>query len=238
LNELFYSIDAGIFNKFPGYVRGIVLAYDLTNSPSPADLIALLRAEEESLRQRLTIDNLNEHPRIKVWREAFRALGIKPSEFRSSIEAMTRRVLRNDPLPTINALVDIGNLISLRYLIPAGSHAIDHLTSDIALRPANGNEDFTAFGSDVLEHPDPGEIIFVEGNIVLTRRWVWRQSNHTLTLPETRSVEFNIDAMPLISPEEVQRIAQDIIELTQRFCGGRARTEIISAENPRISLKG
>jgi hypothetical protein len=31
-------------------VRGIVLAYDLTNSPSPTDLIALLRAEEESLR--------------------------------------------------------------------------------------------------------------------------------------------------------------------------------------------
>jgi DNA/RNA-binding domain of Phe-tRNA-synthetase-like protein len=29
--------------------------------------------------------------------------------------------LRNDPLPTINALVDIGNLISLRYLIPAAA---------------------------------------------------------------------------------------------------------------------
>ncbi len=61
----------------------------------------------------------------------FSPLGIKPSEFRSSIEAMARRVLRGNELPAINALVDIGNLISLRYIIPAGGHALDHVTQDI-----------------------------------------------------------------------------------------------------------
>jgi DNA/RNA-binding domain of Phe-tRNA-synthetase-like protein len=132
--------------------------------------------------------------------------------------------------------VDIGNIISLRYLIPAGGHAMDGLTQDIFLRLANGSEDFIAFGSDVLEHPNPGEIIFVEGNVVLTRRWVWRQSQHTLTLPETRSIEMNIDLLPPASAAELDAISKDMIDLITRFCGGHSRVEILSADHPKISL--
>jgi DNA/RNA-binding domain of Phe-tRNA-synthetase-like protein len=236
MKQLFYSIDDEIFSKFPGYVRGVVLAYEVKNGPSSSELIALMRSEEAALRQRLTIENLTEMPRIKAWREAFRSLGIKPSEFRSSIEAMARRALRSDPIPSINALVDIGNIISLRYLIPAGGHSMDGLTQDISLHPADGSEDFIAFGSDVLEHPNPGEIIFVEGNVVLTRRWVWRQSQHTLTLPETRSIEMNIDLLPPAPVEELDAISKDLIDLITRFCGGHCRVETLSAKHPKISL--
>jgi hypothetical protein len=140
----------------------------------------------------LKIEQVAETPRLKSWREAYRSFGAKPSEFRSSIEALVRRVLRGDPLPSINALVDIGNVVSLRYLVPAGGHAIDVLTGDITLRPATGREEFTPFGSDKMEHPLPGEVIFAEGNVVLTRRWTWRQANHTLTQLETRAIEFNV----------------------------------------------
>jgi DNA/RNA-binding domain of Phe-tRNA-synthetase-like protein len=212
--KLTYSIHEDVFKKFPGFVRGVVLAYDVKNGPSPDELIRELRAEEEALRKKITIETIIEHPGIKAWREAFRSLGMKPSEFRPSIEGLARRVLHGDPLPAINTLVDIGTLISLRYLVPAGAHAIDVLTQDIALRPATGTEVFTALGSDVVEHPNPGEIIFVEGEVVLTRRWVWRQSNHTLTLPETTAIEFNIDALPLIPLPEVDDICRDAVSYT------------------------
>jgi DNA/RNA-binding domain of Phe-tRNA-synthetase-like protein len=237
MKDLYYSVDQSIFEKFPGFVRGVVLSYDVTNGPSPEELVTLMRKEEEGLRQRLKLETLTEEPRIQSWREAFRSLGIKPSEFRSSIEAMARRALRGDALPSINMLVDIGNIISLRYLVPAGGHSMDELTQDIALRPASGQEDFTAFGTEVLEHPEPGEIVFVEGNIVLTRRWVWRQSNHTLTLPETRSIEFNIDGLPPVTPEEVEKISQDVMEMITKYCGGRSRIEMLSAKQMRIGLK-
>ena len=236
MKELFYSIDSEIFLKFPGFVRGVVLAYDVTNGPSSPELIALLRSEEAALRERLTIENLTEQPRIKAWREAFRSIGIKPSEFRSSIEAMARRALRSDPIPSINALVDIGNIISLRYLIPAGGHSMDSLTQDISLRLADGSEDFIAFGSDELEHPNPGEIVFVEGRVVLTRRWVWRQSQHTLTLPETRSIEMNIDLLPPASAVELDVINKDLMSLIAQYCGGYSRAETLSADHPKISL--
>jgi len=238
MKQINYTVHQDVFSHFPFFLRGVVLAYDVTNSATPAELAAMLRAEEQALRGRLSLETLTEHPRIKAWREAFRSLGYKPSEYRPSIEALARRVLRNDPLPAINTLVDIGNLISLRHLLPAGGHAVDQLTQDIALRPADGTEDFVALGSDELEHPQPGEIIFVEDRVVLTRRWVWRQSRHTLTLPETRAVEVNIDALPPVSVEEVEGICQEVMDLIQRFCGGRLRYEILSAQKQTINLAG
>ncbi|NPV84486.1 MAG: cytoplasmic protein [Anaerolineae bacterium] len=236
MKQLFYTISDEIFRQFPGYARGVVLAHDVKNGASSPELVALLREAEESLRARLDLETLNDHPRIKPWREAYRAFGAKPSEFRSSIEAMTRRVLRNDPLPSINALVDIGNVVSLRYLLPTGSHAIDVLTQDIALRHANGDEQFIPFGSQEVEHPLKGEVIFVEGDTVLTRRWTWRQSTHTLTLMETKDVEFNVDALPPFELGEVKAACEAVMGLVEHFCGGRLRYEILSEEHPSLCL--
>ncbi|NLE11983.1 MAG: cytoplasmic protein, partial [Actinobacteria bacterium] len=150
-----YSVSPDIFERFPGYVRGVVIAHDVTNGPSPADLVQLMREAEESVRARVDPQQIAEEPRIKSWREAYRAFGAKPSEYRSSVEAMARRALRGDQLPSISALVDLGNVMSLRHLLPAGAHAIDLLNGDIELRLATGEEDFVAFGSEELEHPLP-----------------------------------------------------------------------------------
>jgi DNA/RNA-binding domain of Phe-tRNA-synthetase-like protein len=236
MGELYYSIADEIFARFPGYVRGVVLAYDVTNGESPSEVVSLLRGAEASIHQQLKIDTIADHPRIKSWREAYRSFGARPGEFRSSIEAMARRALRNDPLPSINALVDIGNAVSLRYLIPTGGHSIDVLTQDISLRPAKGEETFVPFGSDEPESPLPGEIIFVEGNTVLTRRWTWRQSNHTLMLPTTKAIEYNIDGLPPIPLSEVDEVCRQVMDLVRRFCGGRTRYEILTRERPRIKL--
>jgi DNA/RNA-binding domain of Phe-tRNA-synthetase-like protein len=236
MNELHYTIADEIFARFPGYARGVVLAYDVTNGDSPGEIVSLLREAEASVHNQLKIETIAEHPRIKSWREAYRSFGARPAEFRSSIEAMARRALRNDPLPSISALVDIGNALSLRHLIPTGGHAIDVLTQDISLRLAKGDETFTPFGSDQAESPLPGEIILAEGNVVLTRRWTWRQANHTLTLPITKAIEYNVDGLPPIPVSEVDEICRQVMDLIRRYCGGRIRYEILTRDHPRIKL--
>ena len=234
--EIYYSVAPEIFRRFPGYVRGVVIGSGVANGPSPAALLEQLGQAQEALRGRLDPGRLAEEPRIACWREAYRSFGAKPSEFRSSVEAMARRVLRGESLPAINGLVDIGNLVSLRHLAPAGSHAIDVLTGDIELRPAGGDETFVPFGSEAAEHPLPGEIIFAEGKTVLTRRWTWRQARHTLTLPGTRAVEFNVDGLPPVPPTEIEEACREIEALASRFCGGAWRHELLRAEQPRLLL--
>ena len=113
---------------------------------------------------------------------------------------------------------------------------MDVLHQDIELRLATGQESFEPFGSDIVEHPQPGEVVFVEENTVLTRRWTWRQAKHTLVVPETMAVEINVDGLPPITQAEVRSICTQVAALVQRYCGGEVRVEILSRENPRIIL--
>lgn len=234
MSEIVYSIDSEVFRLFPDFIRGVLVARDVENRSSPNDLIALMRQEEDNLREAFIGQEIADYPLIHNWREAFRSMGIKPSEFRSSIEAMARRVVNGSQLPSINAMVDIGNIISLRYLIPAGGHALDHVKLPIMLRPAAGDEVFVPFGSDVAEHPESGEIIFAEGNSVLTRRWVWRQSNHTLTELGTSFIEFNLDGLPPADESVIRRAGDDLADLVKRFCGGRTEMFLLARDNPVI----
>ena len=236
MKELTYSIAADVFARFPGYRRGVVIAHGVRNSASPAELIAMLRGEEAGAREKLNAETLTAEPRLASWRDAFRMLGYKPGDFRPSVEALLRRVLRGQELPSINALVDIGNIVSLRHRLHVGGHAIDVLTQDIALRPASGGEEFIAFGTNEIEHPLAGEFIFVEGDRVLTRRWIWRQAKHSLTLPETTAVEINIDALPPVTGPELENAARDVMALVARFCGGTLRFEVLGRDHPRITL--
>ena len=95
MKELTYSIADEVFSRFPEYRRGVVLAHDVHNGSSPAELVQMLRAEEAAARGRLNVDTLTAEPHLASWREAFRQLGYKPGDFRPSIEALLRRVLRD-----------------------------------------------------------------------------------------------------------------------------------------------
>lgn len=231
-----YSIAPQVFEQFPGYVRGVVIAHGVKNGESPPELVSLLREAEAALGGMVNADTLAEHPRISSWREAYRAFGAKPAKFRPSMEAMARRVLKNQAIPSINALVDIGNTVSLRHLVPAGGHALTPIAGDIELRPATGEEQFVAFGETSVENPLPGEIIFVEGNTVLTRRWTWRQAEHSIMSPDSADIEFNVDGLPPVPVSEVEEVCAEIMALIREYCGGELRYEILSPDHPVIQI--
>lgn len=232
-----YSIDNEIFRQFPGYCRGVVIASGIKNSETPEGVRILLKEAEKLLPEKINREEIASHPRIASWRDAYRSFGAKPAKYRSSIEAMVRRVLNGNPLPNINTIVDIGNIISLRHLVTTGGHAIDLLKGDISLRKASGYEEFTAFGTDKSENPDTGEIIFTEGNTVLTRRWSWRQANHTSTQVSTTAVEMNIDGLPPVSYDKVVNICKEAVELIGKYCGGKIKYEILTEKNQGMLLE-
>lgn len=230
------AIDPGVFTTHPEYVRGVVIAEGVKNGPTPPTLTQLLRMAEDSVHDGLDAEQVAAHPRIASWREAFRSFGAKPSEYRSSVEAMVRRVLRGGELPSITSLVDIGNVVSLRNLVPAGGHSIDDIQTDMVLRPATGQERFTPFGSEEEESPEPGEIIFAEGDIVLTRRWTWRQATHTALGEGTRSLEVNIDGLPPVTASEIEKACRETMELIEEFCGGTSHHALLTREHPQTDL--
>ncbi|MEZ5657091.1 MAG: phenylalanine--tRNA ligase beta subunit-related protein [Burkholderiaceae bacterium] len=215
-----YLIDAEVFESYPGYRRGVVVIRGAQNTRDGSALETLLRSEEARVRERLAGINVAEHPAIAAWRDAYRRFGAKPSEHRSSIEAMLRRVLKPDRLPSINPLVDIGNIVSLRYLLPAGVHPLPAGGPGLALRRAREGDTFLPADGAAPEAPPATEVVFAHGAEILTRRWTWRQAAGTQTLPDTTEVFFNIDGLPPVDDDAVRLAMTDIAQLVVAHTGG------------------
>jgi len=232
-----YTVAEEIFEMYPGYVRGVVVARGVTNGEKEnAEILALLREAEEAVRRRADLEDIARHPRIASWRTAYAAFGARPSKFHSSIEAMLRRVRKGDALPYINDLVALGNAISLKYLLPVGGHDVGVAENDLWLKPARGDELFTPFGTEIVEHPEPGEVVYLDGQQVLCRRWTWRQAQHTILTPQSRHVAINVDGLPPVMAGEVEAICEELAGLVRRFCGGEVDCRYLREDNPAIEV--
>ncbi len=86
---------------------------------------------------------------------------------------LLRRLAKHGDIPTINTLVDIGNLVLIPYAMPVAVFDQANIAGgSITVRFATGAEHFTDLGSTAIVHPDPGEVIFVDGEgVVSARRW-------------------------------------------------------------------
>lgn len=231
-----YTVSPDVFDDHPDYRRGVVVFRNLDNTRPDAELTALLRATEQALRERVT-GNPADYPQIAAWRDAYRRFGAKPSEHRSAIEALTRRVLKPDNLPDINPLVDIGNLLSLRHVLPAGVHPIGPQSKSIELRKTVADDRFLVDAAAEPEAIAPGEIVLAAGTRVLTRRWTWRQAADTRTLADTRCVFFDIDGLPPTTSEDVRSAMADLVELVARYCGGECVGHaVLHAGEPTLAL--
>lgn len=236
MNRLTYRISPQVFSVYPSYCRGVIVFTAVDNRQPSRDLERLLRETEDKLRATVS-GNVAENPRIAVWREAFREFGAKPSEHRSSIEAMARRVVKPDQLPSINRLVDIGNVISLRYLLPAGVHPLLSSAEVLELRRTQPGDRFVAAGSEKVEYPDDREIVLVSEHEVLTRRWTWRQAAGTQTLPDATRVFFNIDGLAPVGRQDVAAALRDVEQLVKEYCAGTvAHVAVLDVSNPSMSL--
>lgn len=231
-----YLISSEIFASYPNYCRGVVVIDAVDNRGGGEDLVHLLREAEMAVRV-LVRGNVAELPYIAAWREAYRRFGAKPSEHRSSIEAMVRRVIKPESIPSINPLVDIGNLVSLRYMLPVGVHPLTEPLRSIELRCSLPGDTFVPVNREPEETPPAGEIVLASGQNVLTRRWTWRQAANTQTLPGATRVFYNVDGLPPATKNVVSDAMQEIVRVVNEHCGGTVvATALLTQDRPSLPL--
>ena len=179
----------------PGYRAGLVVAEGLEPGPSDAISEGLLKAAEVAARSALGDSQVEHHPQVAAWRDAFRGFGAKPQRTRPSVEALLRRLPQG--LPRIDRLTDAYNAVSVAHVLPLGGENLDRYQGALRLTRADGSEPFEtiADGRPVVEHPQPGEVVWRDDAGVTCRRWNWRQCTRTqLTATTTRAV-FVLDAL-------------------------------------------
>ena len=174
-----FVVDKKFFEKVDNACFGIIIARGIDNTKKYDFIEKMLADEIVSIEEEYRDKKVKELPEIELYREAFRKLDINPNKYMCSIEALVSRTVKSKYVPNINPIVDLGNALSLKYRIPLGIHDIDRFSGDIEIRFANENDKFIPFGGEGYDNPDIGEVIYVSGNDVKTRRWTWRQGENS-----------------------------------------------------------
>ena len=221
-----FGYDPAIVERFPAVVGGVIHARGVTNGPAPAALTAAFAAEQTAVRERLGDTPLSALPSLEAWRRTFRAFGIDPTGYRSAAEALLRRLTKQGSLPSINALVDLGNLVAIRYGLPVAIFDQASVVGGTTVTFASGDERFTDLGSGAVEAPDAGEVIFVDGaGQVSARRWCWRQSTESAAGPTTTEILVTVEGHHETAPADV---AAALADLEARIRAHAAPSDLVS----------
>lgn len=222
-------VEPAVFDLRPDY-RVLLVAVDgIAPAPSDDSSEAMLRAAEASAVAATASVPVEELPHVAAWREAYRAFGAKPQRTRNSLEALIRRAATG--LPRVNRLTDVYNAISVRHQIPLGGEDLTRYDGSPRLLRATGAEPFdtVADGEVIVEHADPGEVVWCDEAGVTCRRWNWRQAHRTRLTSGTTAALFILDALSPVTDEELHGAVDELIAQLPHEHGLRTARRLVSA---------
>jgi DNA/RNA-binding domain of Phe-tRNA-synthetase-like protein len=233
----FLSIEA-LIQRFPDFRVAFVLAERLAIAPARGAVLAQeIEAAEDECRRRWGAMELSAIPQVAAWRAAYKSFGVKRTSYRSSVERLIKRVLAGQPLPRINALVDLYNMVSLQAGLCLGCDDLDKTSGALEFRFARKDDSFVDMGAEAGEDPnDPpkeGEVVYADARHVLCRRWNWRQDARSAASAGTRRAVLTAQSN---GAGDVEAAAARLAELIGRECAAQCRIVVLDRKRPKAEL--
>ena len=249
-----FIIEKEVFEKLPTACFGVVVAKGVDNTGHYEKIDRMLDESIAMASARFEGKKVKEEPDIIPYREAFRALDINPNKYMCSAEALFTRIAKGKGMPHINPAVDLGNALSLKYKLPIGAHDMYTFVkpdgkgrgsegAGISIRPSTADDHFRPFGAPEgeFDDPEPGEVVYVSGNEIRTRRWTWRQSEQGKMQDKTSAVFYPIDGFADHNLEDVKKVMKDFTEQIANYfarSGSRCTvaTGLVTKDEPRFEF--
>jgi len=223
-----FRYDDDLLARFPYTIGGVIIAEGMTNQPTPPVLATLYLAEQRAVIDRIGNTPLSEIRSLSAWRSTFRQFGTDPTKYRSAPEALLRRLTKKGDIPLINTLVDIGNLVSIRYGLPVAVFDTRGIQGALTVHVANGTERYTVLGEAEIEHPYAGEVIFSdESRVVMARRWCWRQSEESAAQLDTQTAIITVEAQHTGGEVNIRAALEDLLTLLGEYAGGQFKSGVL-----------
>jgi DNA/RNA-binding domain of Phe-tRNA-synthetase-like protein len=208
------TISPAVFALRPDFTALSIFAKTLRNTESDARSMGLLKGACAALDAAPWAE-----AHMEAWRDAYRAFGAKPQRTPCSSEALRRRALKDGRLPSVNAVVDLYNAISVRYAIPVGGEDADAYAGSPTLIRATGGEPFDTIqdGLPKIEPVDAGEVVWRDARGVTCRRWNWRQGARTRIGVDTTTTWFILERLAPMPIEALEQAGVELVESLRRL---------------------
>ena len=232
-----FEIAKEVFDQLPNGYFGVVAVKGMDNTREIPQLEAMLQDNITVCEKDFTGIKVKNAEDIVPYREAFKAMGINPNRYMCSIEALLDRIAKGKGFPHINAIVDLGNAVSIKYHLPIGAHDMATIAEALEVRHAKDGDTFVPFGGGETELPEDGEVVYVSDGQVRTRRWTWRQSEIGKITEETTDVLFPIDGFTDLNKDKVEEAAKELAALAEQFFGVSASIGFIDKDHRIFEVK-
>lgn len=118
--------------------------------PSNEELLEKINEKCMEIQNSIPLNNISMLLPIAETRDLYRTLGKKPGRYRSSAEALLRRVVTSKGLYRINNVVDLINLVSISTYYSIGGYDADQIAGPITLSVGQEGELYEAIARGAL----------------------------------------------------------------------------------------
>jgi len=176
-------------------------------------------------RSTYDLERLKEDRIIRAYRDFYwRVVKVDPTKQRPSQEALLRRTLRGE-FPRVNPLVDIGNIASVKYLIPIGLYDLGKVGGrELDLRYAREGEVFHPIGYSP-RRLSSNQIVLALGDLIL-HVYPYRDSELTKVDESTRDVLAVAAGVPGVEDDRLISVVEEIARLCTRYLGSPEQVEV------------
>ena len=159
---------------------------------------------------------------IEGFYELHQEVGVPRRKNLPASENLIKLLIKREDLVHINKAVDIYNIISIDSKLCLGAHDIDKVSGNVYLKITDGSENFIPLGSEESETIENGEYSFVDDDNDVICWLDIRQVDKTKVTENSNNILYLIIGNKENTYEELEKVANEIIKITTRYCGGRA----------------
>lgn len=229
------SIDKEILNEFPdaaiGYLAAEIEVHD--SDPYVESVKSTLQRKMNEIG--ISADTMMDHPDVRRWRDVFGKMGVKPSKYRSSLEALLRRLFKGE-MWNVSNVVDLYNCVSVLNLLPMGAHDLAKLKGGLILRRGRAGEKFHPLGGDEIE-VDQRNILYADEEKVTCWLWNHRDAREACVTGETKRAVFMIDHA---FDTEWRTVAQGVVALSgelEKIGAKIIASGVVDVKNPLAEIE-
>lgn len=219
------QIETELARQVPFLKVGALLFEGVSGGPSPDGLVNLLHATAANAAAHIKLEEISSLPAIAGWRRVMKALGHDPTRYRVSSERLLRRAVKGEPLPSVNALVDVSNAWSVATGLPAGLYDADRLQgSTLSVGVGRTDEPYLTLAGANLEIEQKPVLRDEAGacGSPLT------DSARTMTNEATSRCLLVAFVPPLYDGVELERHLDLAADWISRFAGGRLVQRVVT----------
>lgn len=194
------------------------------------------KAIESVASSGFTSETVLDAPAVKEWRNAFQRFGVKPSKYRSSIEQLFRRALKQEIIETSLPLVNLYCYASLIEMVPMGAYDLETVKGDIVVRLSKENETFLGIGDGTPLIANPGVVVYSDDGGIICWAWNHRDAARVSLSPTTGRAIFFADS----SSHESESRCESAITLLAEALSTTGTTQlnrfVLNRANPALNV--